>query len=188
MDIAGMVNRAKGILLTPQNEWPLIAEEKAGQAKVLLSWLLPLSLIPAVAALIGYIGLGIYWGSISWGIKRALLQLVLMIGGAYLAAFIINALAEKHDSEKNQDQAFALVAYSYTPACLGGILQIIPSLAPIGSLVGLYGLYLLYVGLPPMMKTPQEKTTGYLVLSAICVIGVHIVLAAVLAAILLRRM
>jgi len=187
MDIAGMVNRAKGLLLAPQNEWPLIAEEKAGQTKVLFSWLLPLSLIPAVAALIGYVGLDISLGFISWGIKRAVLQLVLLIGGAYLTAFVINTLAEKNASEKNQDQAFALVAYSYTPACLGGILQIIPSLAAIGSLVGLYGLYLLYVGLPPMMKTPQEKTTGYFVVSLICAIGVHIVLSAVLVAILLRR-
>jgi len=188
MDIAGMVKRAKGLLLAPQNEWPLIDAEKAGHMKVLLSWLLPLSLISAVAALIGWVGFGMYWGSVSWGIKRAVLQLVLLIGGAWLTAFIINALAEKNGSEKNQDQALALVAYSYTPICLGGIFQIIPSLAALGSLVGLYGLYLLYIGLPPMMKTPQEKTTGYFVVSLICAIGVHIVLAAVLAAILLRRL
>jgi len=194
MDISGMVNRAKGLLLAPQNEWPLINEEKAGQVKVLLSWLLPLSLIPAVAAFIGYaligssVGFGIYLGSVSWGIKMAVLRLVLLIGGACITAFIVNALAEKNASEKNQDQAFALVAYSYTPICLGGIFNIIPSLAPLGLLVGLYGLYLLYVGQPPMMKTPQDKTTGYFVVSLICAIVVHIVLGTVLGAILLRRL
>ena len=194
MDIARIVRRARQILLTPKIEWPLIGEEKTGHARVLQSWLLPLSLIPAVAAFIGYGMIGYSVGgfqvtaSLSLGLRQALLQLAATIGGAYLTAFIINALAEKYASEKNLDQAFALIAYSYTPTCLGGIFQIIPSLSIIGSLIGLYSLYLLYIGLPPLMKTPPEKNTGYFVVSLLCTIGVFIVLSAVLGAMFMPRM
>jgi len=194
MDIAKIVNRARNILLTPQNEWPFIGAEKAGHVQILQSWLLPLSLIPAVASFIGYGFIGHSVGrfqvaaSLSLGLRQALLQLAVTIVGAYLTAFIINALAEKYKSEKNLDQAFALIAYSYTPACLSGIFHIIPSLAIIGSLVGLYSLYLLYIGLPSMMKTPPEKNTGYFVVSLLCAIGVFIVLSVVLAAGFMPRM
>ena len=194
MDIAGIAHRVKNILLTPKNEWPLIGAEKAGHARILQSWLLPMSLIPSVAALIGY-GIIVHSAggfhvaaSLSLGLRQALLQLAAVIGGAYLTAFIINALAEKYASEKNLDQAFALIAYSYTPACLGGIFQIIPSLSIIGSLAGLYSLYLLYIGLPPLMQTPSEKNTGYFVVSLLCTIGVFIVLSAVLGAIFIPKM
>jgi ABC-type polysaccharide/polyol phosphate export permease len=185
MDIAGMVKRTKGIVLAPKQEWPIIAAVKAGHAKVLLSWLLPLSLIQAVAAVIGF-GLIGYAGS--WGRRHGLLQVATMIGGAYVTAFIVNTLAESYASVKNQDQAFALIAYSYTPAALGGIFQLIPSLAIIGTLAGLYGLYLLYIGLPFLMKTPPEKNTGYFVVALLCTIGVFLVLSAVLAAVFITRM
>ena len=193
MDIAGMVQRAKGIVLDPKQEWPVIAAEKAGHAKVLLSWLLPLSLIPAVAIVIGHGLIGysvgpVHVASLKLGLRLGLLQIVSTIGVAYLVAFIVNALAERYASVKNLDQAFALIAYAYTPACLGGVFQIIPSLAPIGTLVGLYGLYLLYLGLPPMMQTPPEKNTGYFVVALLCIIGVYIVLSAVLAAVFIARM
>ena len=183
MDIAKMINRIKNILLTPKNEWPAIEAEKAGHIQVLTRYLLPLSLIPAVAAFIDY---GII--SMNWGIRQALLQLVSMIGGAYLTAFIVNVLAEKFASRKNLDQAFSLIAYANTPACLGGIFQLIPSLSIIAFLFGLYSLYLLYIGLPIMMKTPPEKNTSYFVVSLLCLLGVSIVLFGVLGAVLTPKL
>jgi hypothetical protein len=187
IDIAGMVQRAKGILLAPKQEWPIIAAEKAGHSKVFLSWLLPLSLIPAVAAVIGYglIGHSIGgWGvSLKLGLLHGMLQLVATIGGVWLTALIVNALAERYASVKNLDRAFALIAYAYTPAYLGGIFRIIPSLGVLAFLAGLYGLYLLYIGLPPMMRTPPEKNTGYFVVALLCAIAVAVALSFVLAAI-----
>jgi hypothetical protein len=44
-------------------------------------------------------------------------------------------------------------------------------------------LYLLYLGIGPMMKTPPEKVTGYFVVSLIVTILVMIILSAVLTAI-----
>ncbi len=188
MDI---VNRIKNILVAPKNEWTIIEEEHYPNTKILTSYLLLLALIPAVCqfigqGLIGYNVLGVHiGGTISWGMRQAIVSFVSMIGGVYLAAFIINLLAESFGSEKNFDRAFALVAYSYTPMCLAGIFYIIPSLGIIATLAGLYGLYILYTGLTPMMKTPEDKVTVYFIISLVCVIAVSMVVGLVLGAILL---
>jgi uncharacterized membrane protein len=78
-----------------------------------------------------------------------------------------------------------LVAYSYTPGWVAGILYAITSLSILVTIASLYGLYLMYVGLPPVKKTPQDKQVVYLVVIIIAVIIVSMILAAILGAIIL---
>jgi hypothetical protein len=186
-----IVNRIKSILVSPKKEWQTIEAENASHIKVFTSYVVPLALIPAIAAFIGYglIGysvLGHHVGSVSWGLRQAIVQYAAMIGGTYITAFVINALAENFGAKKDFDHAFSLVAYAYTPMFAGGVFYILPSLSWLASLAGLYGLYLLYIGLQPMMKAPADKQASYFVVSLIATIAVSAVLSIVLAAVLLR--
>ena len=54
-----------------------------------------------------------------------------------------------------------MAAYSFTAAWLAGIFNIVPQLAILG-LVGLYSFYLLYLGLPRLMKSPEDQSIGYI--------------------------
>jgi hypothetical protein len=185
------INRIKSILVSPKAEWQTIEAENAPHAKVFTSYVVPLALIPAIAAFIGYglIGysvLGVHVGSVSWGLRQAIVQYAAMLGGTYITAFVINTLAENFGTKKDFDRAFSLVAYAYTPMFVGGVFYLLPSLSWLASLAGLYGLYLLYIGLQPMMKAPADKQTSYFVVSLIVTIVVSAVLSFVLAAILLR--
>ena len=187
MDI---INRVKNILITPKTEWVTIEAERLPSVQLLTSYLLILALIPAVCQFIGQglIGtsvLGIkVGGTIAWGLKSAITSYITMVGGAYLTAWVINLLATSFGSEKNFDQAFALVVYSYTPMYIAGVFYILPSLGIIATLAGLYGLYILYTGLQPMMKTPADKTVVYFIVSLVCLIVVSLVLGAILGVIL----
>ena len=187
MDI---INRVKNILVAPKQEWVTIESERLPNVKVLTSYLLLLALIPAIGQFIGQglIGtttlLGIKIGGISFGIKGAITSYITMVGGAYLTALVINLLAGSFGSEKNFDQAFSLVVYSYTPMCVAGVFYILPALGILASLAGLYGLYILYVGLQPMMKTPTDKIVVYFIISLVCMVVVSLVLGAILAAIM----
>ena len=67
---------------------------------------------------------------------------------------------------------------------IAGIFFVYPSIAIVATLAGIYGLYLLYVGIGPMMKAPQEKLTGYFVVSLIVTILVMIILSAILTALI----
>jgi hypothetical protein len=188
-----LVNRAKNILFTPKAEWTAIEAENAPHMKVFTTYVIPLALIPAVAALIGYgvIGysvLGTHVANFGWGLRQAVVQYITMLGGTYLTAFVIDALAANFGAQKDFNRAFSLVAYAYTPMFVGGIFYLLPSLSWLASLAGLYGLYLLYIGLQPMMKVPAEKQTGYFVVSLLVMIAVSAVLSVILAAILLKGM
>src|SRR3546814_17909838 len=50
-----------------------------------------------------------------------------------------------------------VAAYSATAAWVAGVFQIVPSLGWIGAILGLYSLYLLYLGLPILMKAPAAN-------------------------------
>ena len=187
MDI---IDRVKNIVITPKQEWVTIEAERLPSAKLLTSYLLLLALIPAACQFIGqgFIGTSVLGvkigGTIAWGLKSAITSYVTMVGGVYLSALVIDLLATSFGSEKNFDQAFALVVYSYTPMYLAGVFYILPFLSILATIAGLYGLYLLYLGLQPMMKTPADKIVVYLVVSIVCLVVVSFVLTAVLGVIM----
>jgi len=55
----------------------------------------------------------------------------------------------------------------------------------LASLAGIYSLVLLYIGLAPMMKTPDEKRTSYFVVSLLVMIAGFFLLSMILTAILI---
>jgi len=187
-----LINRVKGIILNPKNEWNTIQQEQTSSTTILTNYLIPLVLIPVVASFIGYglIGRNMpltgHVVSVSFGIRYAILMLVNMIAGVYLTAFVIDVLAPSFSAVKNYNNAFRLVAYAYTPMLVAGIFYILPSLAFIAVLASIYGLYVLYVGLKPMMQVPDNKVTVYFIVSLIVLIAVYFVLSAILTAIIIR--
>ena len=179
-----LIERAKNIILKPKEEWIVVEQETTSVLEIVTTYLIPLALIPAVASFIrwGLLGYSSFIGaSMSWGIKYAIISLVTTIGGVYLSAFIIDALATNFGSVKDFRKAMQLVVYSYTPMLVAGIFQIIPGLSFLG-IVGLYGLYLLYIGIAPMMKTPEDKVTGYFIVSLVVLIVIYAILVTILTA------
>ena len=183
MDI---LQRAKNIIMTPKTEWPVIAAEEPNTAQIFKEYVLPLALIPSIAYIIGLgvIGRGMM-SSFSLGLAMGLIQFILAFVGVYLSAYVIAFLAPKFGSQQDMGRAVQLVAYSYTPAWVAGILSIVPALGILAFVGGLYGLYLMYLGLPHMMKTPQDKAIGYLVVSLIAVIVTYWIITLLLTTIVL---
>ncbi|MBI3439955.1 MAG: YIP1 family protein, partial [Proteobacteria bacterium] len=80
----------------------------------------------------------------------------------FLISLLINALAPTFGSTPDQGRAFQLAAYYPTPVWVAGIAGLIPLLGGLVMLVGaLYAIYELYVGLPKLMKTPEDKRVPY---------------------------
>jgi type III secretory pathway component EscS len=46
-------------------------------------------------------------------------------------------------------------------------------------ILGLYGLYLLYLGLPVLMESPQEKSLGYTITVIIAAIVIFMVIGVI---------
>jgi Yip1 domain len=180
-----IMERIKGILLRPKEEWQTIAGETTSIAELYKNYIILLAAIGPVASFIGMSLVGVslpvggsYRVSITTGIASAVVQYVLTLVGVYILALIIDVLAPTFSGEKNLNQAFKLATYSYIPGWLVGVFGLIPALRILGIL-GLYGLYLLYLGLPALMKSPKEKSTGYTVAVIIAAIIIFVVIGAI---------
>ncbi len=171
--------RAKKIIISPKEEWAVIDQENTSVTDLIIKYLIPLALIPAIASFIGF-GIFFKFSSFSLGLKYAIIYLVTYIGGALLTAFIIDALAPSFASTKDFRKAFQLVVYSYTPVMVAGIVMIFPSLSVLVLIAGLYSLYLLFIGIKPLMKTPDDKVAIYFIVSLVVLIVVYFVVSAVL--------
>jgi hypothetical protein len=184
-----LIERAKNIIIKPKEEWIVIEQETTSVQQLVTTYLIPLALIPAIAAFVryGFFGIGVLGlggASISWGVKQAVVAFISPVLGAFLSAFVIDLLAPSFGSVKDFRRSMQLVVYSYTPMLIAGIFQIIPALSILG-IVGLYGLYLLYLGIAPIKKSPEDKVTGYFIVSLIVLIGISLIMGAVFAALIM---
>ena len=179
-----LIERAKNIVLTPKTEWEVIAADPTPTPRIVTGYVVPLA---AVAAIAGFIGmclvgmslpfLGTYRMGIGWGLALAIYNVIMAVVFVYVIGFIIDALAPTFGAQKNMAQAVKLAAYSYTPAWLASILTIIPALSILVLVGALYGLYLLYLGLPRLMKNPPDKSAGYTALVVVCAIVVGFIIS-----------
>jgi hypothetical protein len=186
-----VVERARNIITTPNTEWNTIDTEAAVPGKIITNYVFPLAALAAIAAFIGYafIGiemLGFRYRGVNWGLYQALTVLISAICSVYVTALVVDMLAPSFGSQKNFNKSLQLVAYSFTPIWIGGILSIFPPIALIGALFGLYGLYLMYVGLPKLKHTHADKQTGYFVVIIIVTIVVYIIIGWLLTTILMN--
>ena len=190
MDFSKLIERVKGILLSPKTEWAKIATETTDVKSLYLGYAMILAAIPAICGFIGSTVIGVSLpivGTIRTGVAAALVQLVLsyVLGLAviYVVSLIVTALAPTFDGQKDPIQALKLVVYSSTPVWLAGVFSLIPLLGVLGIVAGLYGLYLLYIGLTPLMKNPQDKSIGYTALIIVCYIVLAIIMGVIVAAV-----
>jgi len=186
-----LIDRIKNIILSPNTEWGIIDQESDTPISLLKNYLLPLGIAGAIATFIGsgIIGTNVMGvkigGTLTYGINQALISLLALVIGYYIAIYVVDLLAPTFKSEKDLNKTAQLVAYSNTPALLGALLAILPSISWIGALFGLYGFYLLYIGLPIMKKTPEQQRIPYIIVTILVMLVLYFIVAAILAAILM---
>lgn len=173
-DRAALLQRVLDILMRPRETWLQINAEDGNPGRIYLGYLVFLAAIPAVAGFIGYslVGVGAFGISVRVPVVQGLVSMVvgyvLSLAMVYVLALIANMLAPRFQAQQDMRSAFKLVAYASTAGMLGGVFSILPSLAMLGLLAALYSVYLLYTGIPVLMKAPQEKAVGYTAALVVC--------------------
>jgi hypothetical protein len=184
-----LAGRAKAILVSPRAEWPKIAGESESVQTAFMRYVVPLAAIGPICGFIGgqVFGIGVlgfrYHPSLLAGLSAAITGYILALLSIFVVARVAKFLADKFGGKENFARAFRLCAYSFTAAYLAGVFQLLPSLAVLGLIAALYGIYLFYLGATPMMAVPQDKAVGYTALTIVGVIVVYLVVGALTAAV-----
>ncbi len=186
-----LVERAKNILASPRTEWDVIAAEATPSAQLVTGYVLPLA---AIAALAGFIGMALIGATVpmmgtmrvgvAWGLASAIYNVIMAVVMCYVLAFIIDALAPTFGGTKSMAQALKVAVYAYTPVWVASIVTILPMLGFVVLFAALYAIYLLYLGLPRVMRAPQDKAAGYTAVVVIAAIVLGVVIGLIGAAIM----
>ncbi len=181
------VDRVKHLLLQPKEEWQVIDKESVDVVDFYKSYIAPLAAIGPVSSCIGVsvvgtslAGVGTVRVSFGAALTQSVLIFGLMMGGVYVIALIIDALAPTFGAQRSKSQALKLAVYASTASWLGGIFTLFPMLSVLSLLAALYSLYLFYLGLPILMRVPEDRTIGYAAVVVLSTIVLFIVIGAII--------
>jgi Yip1 domain len=180
-----MIERVKNILVTPKTEWDVINGESATPMSLLTSYVIFLAIIPAGCSLLG----GLLFGGVmgmKFYIFTAVISYILSIVSFFVFTYALDLLATAFGSEKNINKSAQVAAYSSTANYVAGLLNFIPFLGALVSLAGFaYSAYLMYLGVGPLKKTPEDKKVVYVLVVIVIVIAAFFIVSAILGAILM---
>ncbi|MBU0497052.1 MAG: YIP1 family protein [Candidatus Thermoplasmatota archaeon] len=172
MDIMKTVNQAKDLVFNPKGTMEKLKNEQV-ELKEIIIYLAIVGVPTFLGLLLGY---GFIWGGggslIGYAFAIALITYIMSIVGVIVFGFILNALAPSFKTQQNKMQALKLVSYAATPWLLLGIANIFPAAGLISLIGGLYGLYILYLGIPILMGTQKEQQMSFFIVGLIVYIVV----------------
>jgi Yip1 domain len=173
---ARLLERVKNMMLQPSAEWQVVAPEPTSIGQLYSGYVMPLA---AFAALLSFVHIAVIGVEVPFagvtrlplasGVTTALLTFGMSLLVVLLVGLIINALAPTFAGTPDRRQALKVAAYSFTTAWLSSVLSLSPVLPTLLQLVALcYGIYVLYLGLPVLMRAPRERALGYTATVIVC--------------------
>jgi hypothetical protein len=155
-----LLDRLKGILLDPKNEWPKIAAEPATSQSIYTGWVMILAAIGPLALLVAGGG---------QAIKFAIGTYIMALIVTFILALIVDALTGTFGGTKDFVAALKLAAYSYTAAWIGGVFNVLGLLgAFLALLAAIYSWYTFYLGAPVLKKCAPQKAVQFTIVVVLC--------------------
>jgi hypothetical protein len=179
--------RAKAMVLSPASEWRRIEPESGDAGYLFANYVAFLAAIPPICLFLrrgvfGWIGprlhhlhQGGFFSSLFGGIVHYLVTFVVL----YVTAVVIDGLAPTFSAPKNPQNALKLAVYSMTPIWLAGVFALIPGVGFLRFFAVIYGVYVLWLGLPILMKSPSDRTGPYALAILVCAILLSIIESAI---------
>lgn len=168
-----------GLLTHPDEQWEAIRKESESVTRLYTGHVLLLALIPALAGFIGTTQVGWQIGdgqvtrlSVDSALSLSVLFYAAMLAGIFILGKFIDFFAATYDAADQAPKGVTMAAYTATPMFLIGVIAAYPNIW-INMLAGLvaiaYAVYLLYEGLPILMKIPEER--GFMFATAVLTVG-----------------
>ncbi len=183
-----LFRRIGDLLLAPSSTWLRIAEETTDVRTLYTGYLAPLA---GIAALAGWIGLSLVGYSVDGqrlqlaplaGLSNALAGFALTLLSIDLLARFANRLAPNFSGQPDRGASLRLIAYSSTPALLGGLFSLVPQWAGLALIPTAYSAFILARGIPLLMRSNPERNLSYTLILMIGALALGTINGAILAA------
>ncbi|MEP5766592.1 MAG: Yip1 family protein [Halieaceae bacterium] len=165
-------------MLQPSQQWQKIAGLTTSTLKTMMLFPCIMALLPAVAWYYGTTAVGWTVGdgdSIKLTRDSALSIIILfyfaMIGAVGVIGYFIHWMADTYGADSSYAKGIVITGFTATPLFLAGAVGFYPVLwldMLIGTVATCWAVYLLYLGIPIVMKIPEER--GFLFSSAVIAI------------------
>ena len=194
-----LLSHTIGIFTNPDREWQAIRSDRHSFLQVFLSHVPILALIPCVAGFIGVsqvgFALGGHTAKLTPGSAGALavVTYIAILVGIYLVGEFINWMAKAYGVEGDETtrhyEGTALAVFVTTPVLLAGIVLLYPHLwlvVTVMGLAGLYSVYLIYEGIPILMNMSKER--AFLYASAVLTVGLVMIVTVLICSVIIWTM
>jgi hypothetical protein len=105
---------------------------------------------------------------------------IIVYGGTYLSAMIINELTPSFNSTKDLNATFNLIIYSLSAFYIfSSLAYILPEPFFQVRYFGIYSLYLFWLGSSSLLGTPTDNKVGFTFVSALVVLGIYSIMSLV---------
>ena len=184
MNFSFVFNRFKNLILNPKSEWNSIELEAHTKDQLIKQYALPLMLMVAFCSIIGD---SIFQSRLNFSIATVLFKAIFVFGisytGMYISAIIITELTTSFSSKKDLNSCYRLVIYSLSAYfAASAITNLLPFLREL-YILGLYSIYLFWLGSSTVLNTPEDNKVGFVVVSNLIILGVFVILNLILGAI-----
>jgi hypothetical protein len=179
-EMKSVLNNAIALVKDPVGYMTQNKDQTVSVNSLMFNYVAILALIPLVGRLIADFAYESSHGRIAYAIGGSIIAYILDLIAVFVIGYVIWKLAPSFKTSATQEKATMLSAFVYTPVFLIGILSIVPILGYLAVLGLLYGLYILYRGLPIILNTPADKTVMYV----IAVLVVSIIILAIISVVI----
>ena len=162
------------VAFAPLPGWREAGAEPPSFATVLLTQTVPMALLSAACWFVGTSQTGWRVGEQTMrltsdsALALCALYFLAMVCGVVFLGFMVRWMSTTYGKESDFATGFTLISYTATPFFLAGVIGLMPVLwldILVGTAVACYCIYLLYLGVSPMMKVAPER--GFLYASAV---------------------
>lgn len=188
-----MIQHTIGLLLKPSAQWRSIAQMPEKSRNVLVLYPLILAVLPAIAWYYGTSQVG--WTTGSRGnvvrlttesaFQISILFYLVMVGSVAIIGYFIHWMSNTYGAESTVAKGIVIAGLTATPLFVTGLVGFYPTLwldLLIGVVAIAWAVYLMYLGIPIMMKIPEER--GFLFSSAVLAISLVVLVSIMVISIL----
>ena len=188
-----MIAHIFGLLRDPQTEWGRIAAQPEAVINRGLLVFILMAALPAAGFFVGTTQTGWSIGSgdpvkitVASAIPLAVLFYLAIVAGLVFIGYMMHWMSQTYDASSSLIKAIVFMGYCFTPIFLAGILAVYPIWwvdLLIGTAACGYAIRLVYLGIPDMLKVPEDR--GFLYASAVFMIALVYVVVVLTATVIL---